>query len=199
MNRSMLATATLLLSFTTSPAQAGDIRIRAPGVAIDIGPSGIFIDTPGYRMQLPGRGRPAAPAKSVPKRKMPRAETSFRYEPGGAPPPVPLPAPRPVDQPPAPLVDDESGGAEPLTVAPDEQRPPTPVEFAAGFEPTAGRHEVKLTHPTTRRPVTVRFTLPAGQPRDVRIRREQIEFDYGRSVVTLKFLASGKVRVETKN
>jgi hypothetical protein len=72
----------------------------------------------------------------------------------------------------------------------------TVEEFAAGFQPVPGTHEVTLVHPRSGQPVTVQFTLPPGVPRKVRVSRRDLEFDYGRQGVDLRFLLRGRVRVD---
>lgn len=89
----------------------------------------------------------------------------------GEPPPVPLPIPVEV--------------ARPLTLN----------EFAATFKPKAGRYEVDLEHPVTHQPVKVAFALPEGTPRRVQLHRRELDFDYGRKQVSIRFLGNGEVRV----
>lgn len=72
---------------------------------------------------------------------------------------------------------------------------PTHAEFAANFRPCAGRYEVLLLHPDTGRPVQVCFELPPGTPK-VRVERRELEFDYDRKEVEIRFLRNGTVRVE---
>jgi hypothetical protein len=71
----------------------------------------------------------------------------------------------------------------------------TPQEFAQTFHPSAGTHEAVLIHPRTGAAVRVAFTLPPGTPR-VFANQRLIEFDYGRTRVTLVFTIFGTVRVE---
>jgi hypothetical protein len=44
--------------------------------------------------------------------------------------------------------------------------------------------------------VTVQFTLPPGVPKKVRASRRELEFDYGRHEVDIRFLVRGRVRVD---
>jgi hypothetical protein len=92
----------------------------------------------------------------------------------GAPPPVPLPIP---------------------VEAPAPARVPTLSEFAATFQPKGGRFEVEIAHPTTGRPVRVRFTLPDGAPKRVKVHRHELDFDYPGRQVSIRFLRDGEVRV----
>jgi hypothetical protein len=72
---------------------------------------------------------------------------------------------------------------------------PTLSQFAQALVPQPGRHEAVVLHPATGRPVTVAFTLPAGTPRQIRVRRWRVVMDYGRHNVTIVFLRNGGVRV----
>jgi hypothetical protein len=78
----------------------------------------------------------------------------------------------------------------------EARRVPTVAEFAASFEPSGGTHEVELIHPATGQPVKVAFTLPAGSPRRVIVRRRELAFDYGRNDVAIRFLPGGRVRID---
>ncbi len=186
-----LASWAVLLLASPAPAQ---VHVRAPGVAVDVGPNGIFVGVGGFTLNLPGRPRmleTRPPRRALPPapRRMPRDDETFDYVPGGKPPPVPLPPPRA-------LVEDD--GPEQLSRAPEPKRPPTPAEFAAVFEPAPGLHEVVLTHPTTRRPVNVRFRLPAGEPGNVRVKRDVITFEYVDRSVEVRFTKDGRVHVNHK-
>jgi hypothetical protein len=93
---------------------------------------------------------------------------------------VAVPAPLAV-----PVVPSQSGGS----------RPPTPAEFAAGFRPAPGTYDLLLTHPTTGLPVRVKFTLPSGSVRSLRVHRRELEFVYRHREVAIRFLRDGRVRV----
>jgi hypothetical protein len=67
-------------------------------------------------------------------------------------------------------------------------------EFAAGFRPVAGTHEVVFLHPGSGQPVTVTFTLPEGSPK-VRVHKREIVFDYGKHDVEVHFRIGGRVQV----
>jgi hypothetical protein len=82
----------------------------------------------------------------------------------------------------------------PLPV-PTPLRPPTHAEFARHFQPLPGNYEVVLLHPFTHCPVQVCFTLPPGCPKKVRVERRELEFDYGRCEVEIRFYRNGSVRV----
>jgi hypothetical protein len=70
------------------------------------------------------------------------------------------------------------------------------ADFARSFTPAAGNYEVDLIHPYTHCPVHVCFTLPAGCPKKVRVHRHDLEFDYGRTEVEIRFKKDGRVLVE---
>jgi hypothetical protein len=88
---------------------------------------------------------------------------------------VDLPAPRPVPVP-APV------------------RALTLGEFANSFKPAAGCHEVLLVNPVTCCPVWVKFTLPCGCPK-VCVSKREVKFNYGRSVVRIRFRLRGRLVV----
>jgi len=107
----------------------------------------------------------------------------------------------------APFVDIRVGGYVPVAPLPIERMepvspatPPLPVrvqtldEFATSFRPAAGNYEVTLQHSRTGTPVTVRFTLPAGEPK-IRVSRHEIDFDYGREDVRIRCQIGGRIRV----
>jgi hypothetical protein len=108
----------------------------------------------------------------------------------GLPPPIPAPPPPPPAVPPA-------QPAPPPPAAAVPARPPTLAEFAAGFQPAPGTYEVVLIHPVTGSPITVAFTLPAGSPRKVHVRRRELEFNYGRHFVRLHFDRRG-IQVQSR-
>ncbi len=71
----------------------------------------------------------------------------------------------------------------------------THYDFARTFRPVAGNHEVVLIHPRTGCPVRVCFSLPCGCP-DVRVKCDELKFDYGRVEVEIDFKSGGRVRVD---
>lgn len=91
--------------------------------------------------------------------------------------------------------------AETLTFPPrpvPEQATPiramTLQKFAASFKPAPGNYEVWLINPVTCCPEKVCFTLPCGCPR-VEVSRREIEFDYGRHEVRIRFRLLGRLAV----
>lgn len=98
-----------------------------------------------------------------------------------------LPPPRllPPDEAPPPLV---------LPAAPKPTRPITLSEFAANFKPEAGTYEVLFVHPTRGYAASVTFTLPPGSP-VIRVHKRELEFDYGKHEVRIRFRIGGKIAV----
>jgi hypothetical protein len=158
----------------TAPVSRAEVVIQAPFITVAFGrPGKVFLN-------LDLRGIPLG-------RKMP-------------PPPVVVP-PGPVA--PVPPPTDELPPPRPVepSVAPPPPPPPAPAaftvaEFAAGFKPCAGTHQVVLIHPLTGQPVPVQFTLPPGIPKKVRVERRELEFDYGKREVEIRFYRNGSVKVE---
>jgi hypothetical protein len=74
-------------------------------------------------------------------------------------------------------------------------RAPTLDEFAKSFQPAPGKYEVVIQHPVTCEPVKVCFTLPEGCPKKVRVHPREIDFDYGKTDVSIRFIRDGRVRV----
>lgn len=111
------------------------------------------------------------------------AALSVSQPPGGA----DLPPPTPITLPTAPV--------PPPAVAP---RPISLEEFASTFKPLPGTYEITFIHPRKKCPVNVTFTLPAdcGCPR-MRVTKHEIEFDYGKHQVEIRFRLFGKVSVIT--
>jgi hypothetical protein len=167
----------LVLAGSASLGQA-QVVVRAPFVTVVVGRSCV----PGRRMvsvQVPGIldvnvGSPAP----VP----------------GLPPPPPVPPAS--DELPAPRILPSAPAVGPVNIPAAPVRALTVEEFAAAFQPVPGNHEVTLVHPRTGQPVTVQFTLPPGVPKKVRVSRRDLEFDYGRHEVDIRFLLRGRVRVD---
>jgi hypothetical protein len=72
--------------------------------------------------------------------------------------------------------------------------PILPRDFAKSFRPAPGNYEVTFLHPINRKPVTVDFSLPPGNPR-VSYCCNSLRFDYGRHDVEIRFQLGGRVRV----
>ncbi len=101
----------------------------------------------------------------------------------------PIDVPPVVLQPPRVIVNE----APPQAVV--ATRAPTLDEFAKSFKPQPGKYEVVIQHPVTCEPVKVCFTLPEGCPRKVHVYPREIDFDYGRTDVSIRFIRDGRVRV----
>lgn len=157
-------------------SRPADVRVRAPFVNVQVGrdryrPAPVVVARPVVAFQ------PAPPSPGLQPIPVERG-----YYPPAPPPPqgyIPaIPAP------------------QPQIAAYVPARPMTHREFASCFVPTCGTHEVWLIHPKTCQPVRVCFTLPAGTPRKVRVERNELEFDYGRREVEIRFKNDGSVKVE---
>lgn len=178
--RSLIRTFVVLavMAGVAAPALA-DIAIDVPFFSLRIGPR--------WRVQpvpppAPVVERPVQPTEPVPEKPASPSAPEGSAEPLVVPPGTPeqvLPPPR-IEGP----------------VVPGTARPPTHAEFGRAFEPREGVYEVVLTHPHTGHPVLVRFQLPPGLPKKVRIERNELEFDYGRFEVEIRFHKDGRVTVE---
>jgi hypothetical protein len=147
-----------------------DVVVHTPWVSVEVRQPEVVIQAPFVSLRIPRRM--AAPASA--------ARPALPLPPGD-PPPIPV-APPPLPTPPATTT------RAPATV-------PTLPEFASSFVPKPGVHEAVLMHPASGQPVKVRFLLPEGAPRRVRVFRYRLTFDYGRHDVALVFLRNGTVRV----
>jgi hypothetical protein len=144
------------------------VFVRAPFVRVGVG-DGVYVRAPFVNLYVPN-GPPVyyAPGPRVyymppptVLQSPPPAEQTF------PPAPQPVPAPKPLikdDAPPQPV-----------------QQPQTPTleSFAKTFQPKAGSYEVTILNPVTNQPTNVKFFLPEGSPRRVRVTRDSIEFIYG--------------------
>jgi hypothetical protein len=74
-------------------------------------------------------------------------------------------------------------------------RVPTLDQFAASFKPAPGRYEATVIHPVTGDPVKFSFTLPEGNLKAVHVRPREIDFEYARTEVSIRFIRNGSVRV----
>jgi hypothetical protein len=163
-----LAALTSLLGVTAA-AQAG-VFVRAPFVRVFVG------DGPGSVVVSPPFVGPIVVERPAPPRVI---------------------IGQPVEVPPVitqerVIVSEEKRPAAAVVVL---NRAPTLDEFAKTFKPVAGKHEVVIQHPVTCEPVTVCFTLPEGCPKKVRVHPRQIDFDYGKADVAIRFIRDGRVRV----
>jgi hypothetical protein len=150
----------------TAPVAWAQVIVRAPFVRVEVG-SGVHVRAPFTNVQVSRSEPPLELPGGVPVGQPSQVE------------PVPtLPPPTPL-VPPAPVV----------------VRPITLREFAASFQPLPGNYEVVFAHTRTGCPVKVCFTLPPGCPK-VLCSRHQIEFDYGKCEVEIRFQLFGRVKVE---
>lgn len=173
------STLVLFAAFVTLTGTAfGDIIIDVPFFSLRIGPR--------WRVQPPVPAPPAVEVQGSQAEPAPPRAIAPAEENAGEPLVVP-PAPPQVLPPPR---------IEGSPAVPGSARPPTHAEFGKSFEPREGLYEVVLTHPHSGQPVLVRFQLPPGHPNKVRIERNELEFDYGKFEVEIRFHKDGKVSVE---
>ncbi len=172
--RSLLACSVLGL-LAQAPAARADVCVRTPWVTVQVGRGGVFVQAPGVTVSVP-RAVPLVMPPAPPPAAVPAPPAPPAAEPEA----IPLPPPRPLPAEPAP---------GPAAIV------PTLAQFASSFTPQPGRYEVTLLHPATGQPVKVRFTLPPGTPRAVRVFRYRLAFDYDRRDVVLVFQRNGGVRV----
>ena len=74
----------------------------------------------------------------------------------------------------------------------------TPIahtELRERFEPSAGTHILALIHPVTRQAFGVELRLPAGTPQ-IKIKSDEVEFDYGADEIELEFNSDGSVSID---
>ena len=192
------------------------VRVRAPFVRVETPPTFGYYD---YYEQPVIRYVVPPPVQYVPQPVVPLRPAPQQYDSGYQADPQQQPAaPRqhglegvaPAQAtpqgPPLPPRPNVSQQPTPQTIAPQQfvaPRPPiVPVrpltlsQFARAFVPTGGVHEALLLHPRTLQPVTVRFSLPYGRPKRVRVERDELEFDYGSYEVELHFDDDGSVDIE---
>ena len=112
-------------------------------------------------------------------------------------------SPPPANVPPLPPAKEPFVAPAPQPVPPGakENAPPQPIQpvqaptleaFSKSFQPRAGSYEVTILNPVTKQPTTVRFSLPEGTPRRVRVAGNEIEFIYTlRQFVRIEFDRDG--------
>ena len=76
---------------------------------------------------------------------------------------------------------------------------PTHAEFARSFQPLPGQYEVVLMHPYSCQPVKICFALPDACLKKTRVEKGELEFDYGKLEVELRFKRDGRVNVEYRD
>jgi hypothetical protein len=184
-------------------ALAGPVRadgiIRAPFVTVQTG-SVVVVRAPFVNIVVPAQPRvvtvlpPLAPPMPPPTSSLPPRDVvpTVDVPPGVTPPVVVLPSTDLTPVLPAPTPQTTGPG----TPTPQVVRALTLPEFAASFRPLPGTHEVVFVHPATRALVKVRFTLPPGSPKAIRLQDRQVQFHYalGRNI-TLRFNPDGRVSV----
>lgn len=173
MKRCLIAGLLGVLGLVGGIAEArGEIVIQTPRRVLRFGPRSpavVTVQAP-PAVQVEPQPPVVQPPPGVPLQVLPQPVPVPGPVPGQV---VPLPAPAPVV---VPVL--------------------THREFARMFQPLPGTYEVVLLHPVTCCPVKVCFTLPPGCPKKVRVERRELEFDYGRHEVEIRFVHNGTVRVE---
>jgi hypothetical protein len=179
----------------SSTAQA-QTWVRAPGVRVGVGP-GVYVRAPFVNLYVPSGSRyyyggyvgPSYYYGVGPYFPGPGYYVEPRYY--GEPRYVPIePAPGGFVAPVPKVVE------RPKAIAPDDLKPPkekakvdeppplvvgtvTVDDFVKTFKPRAGNYEIDLVNPVTKKPTTVRFSLPEGTPKTVEFRGNTVEFRYG--------------------
>lgn len=175
-----------------SEAQA-QVWVRGPAVRVGVGGPGVFVRAPFVNLYVPSGpryyfggyegptyyyGLGPYPGSFVPYGPGPAYYPPSRYSPFPPPPAFVGPDPMVIDRPKATLPDDK----KPPKV---DEPPPVAVgtlsvdDFVKTFKPRAGNYEIDLINPVTKKPTTVRFSLPEGLPKSVEYRGNTVEFRYG--------------------
>lgn len=193
-----------LVAVPVEPAPRPLVQVRTPFVQVRVGRE-VLRPRPivGVSYQVPVAPAPAPQLQPVPvdRRYVPPAPQP-QYTPIPVQPGQPQYAPAPGQQPQYAPIPSPPRGYVPAVPVPQPMvamyvpaRPMTHKEFAHCFVPTEGTHEAWLIHPKTCQPVRVCFTLPCGTPKKVRVEKHELEFDYGRKEVEIRFKNDGTVKV----
>ena len=180
-----LGYAALALIIGTGAISSADAQVfvRAPFVRVQVG-GGVYVRAPFVNLYVPPRPVIMAPYMPPPVTYAPPMPRLVESPPPQVIPPQPAPQPKP----------QQNDDPEPI----QQGQAPTLEQFAKSFQPKAGNYAVTIINPVTNEPVMVRFSLPAGNPRQVHLRRNEIEFDYGiRRFVRIEFDNEG-VMVTTR-
>ena len=199
MKKSICSLAALAATLALAAPAWADVVIRVPFVRVQVG-DGVYVRAPFVNLFVPSGPRvimvPQA-EQPPPPRQLPQQPEiipePLNKTPSVQPPPQPKPkkvetAPQPRtkkdEPPPPPKPKDDEAGPAPLGLP----QVLTPDQFVKNFQPKAGNYEVTILNPVSNQATTVRFTLPEGRPRRVRVSGNQIEFDYGpRQYVRIRF------------
>lgn len=190
------ALATALLWFGSAGALQAQVWVRAPFVRVGVGP-GVYVRAPFVNLYVPTGDRYYYGGYGVPYGPVPYyvpADPRFA-PPIEGPPMYVAPVPKTIERPPAlppkktlpkPTVEEPPPRTEAGTLTVDE--------FVKGFKPRGGSFEIDLLNPVTKKPTTVRFTLPDGLPKSVEYRGTTVEFRYGpMSFVRIDFDKDGAI------
>ena len=174
----MSSVASLAATMALAGPAFAQVTVRVPFVRVQVG-DGVHVRAPFVNLFVPSGPRVyVMPGAEPPPAFVPPPE-ALPFAPKKTLPAKPAPAAeiKPDDAPPAPA------GLE---------RVLTMEQFTKGFQAKAGNYEVTMLNPVSNQATTVRFTLPEGTPRRVRVSGNQIEFDYGpRQYVRIRFDRDG--------
>jgi hypothetical protein len=185
------------LTALAGPARADRI-IAVPFVTVQTG-SVVVVRAPFVNVVVPVRTRVvtmAPPASTTTATPSLDVVPTVDVPPGVTPPVVVLPSTDLTPVLPAPTPQTIPQTTRSLTPTPLAVRALTLPEFATAFRPLPGIHEVVLVHPATGYPVKIRFALPPGSPKTIRLQDRQVQFHYALGHnVTLRFTPDGRVSV----
>lgn len=191
-------TGRILITAAAVLAAAGNVSaqtvIRAPFVRVETGgPGGTYVRAPFVNIWSPPGPPPIFIGPPVVVPPPPLGVQPFPVEPHTAQLPPPRVVPQPL--PPGPAIPNGEPPLNPDLAPPaavDAAKAPSLQDFARTFKPKGGNYEVAIANPITGRAETVRFSLPEGEPRNVRTNRHSIEFVYGpRQFVRIEFDRDG--------
>lgn len=181
--KNLFALAALLILASHSTAQ---VVIQRPFVRLMFGGGGVHVQAPFVNLFLPRvPPPPGLIAAQVP-------EAVFPSRPRLIP----------------PLTIDLKTGAEIKpeikSEEPSEETAPAPravsekklslKDFAETFQPRGGNYSVSIINPVNKQLTPVRFSLPEGTPREVRVMSESVEFNYGpQQFVRIQFDKDGAI------
>ncbi|GEM_PF-2815985 len=175
----MLRLTSLAVIMALAGPASAQVIVRVPFVRVQVG-DGVHVRAPFVNLFVPSGPRVyVMPGAEAPPALVAPQPEALPFAPKKTPAPKPQPPAqiKPDDAPPAPA------GLE---------RVLTMDQFTKGFQPKAGNYEVTMLNPVSNQATTVRFTLPEGTPRRVRVSGNQIEFDYGpRQYVRIRFDRDG--------
>lgn len=186
----MFSTAVLIGWLGVVSATQAQVFVRAPFVRVAVG-DGVSVRAPFVNLWVPPDG-PAYYSPFGPRIIYVDQPPVIVQQPPVIVQPAPAPAPFPPAPQPLPKADD----GPPQAVQPGQAT--TLEAFSKSFQAKAGSYEITMLNPVTKQPNVVRFSLPEGSPKRVRVTSDSIEFIYGlRQWVRIEFDRDG-VMVTTR-